>query len=48
MVVMVDEEVKPMDITAIEAVMAADTEREALLKMQEDELKKENSDVKIM
>lgn len=48
MVHMVEEEVKPMDLTALQAVLSVDTEREALLKRQDEELKKENSDVKII
>lgn len=45
---MVEEEVKPTDLTALQAVLSVDTEWEALLKRQEEESKKENSDVKII
>jgi len=45
---MVEEEVKASDMTALEAVMSADSERQALLERLHDEEKKENSDVKII
>ena len=45
---MVEEEVKPLDISALEAVLAVDTERTALLQRLNEESKKENSDVKII
>lgn len=48
MVYMVEEEVKASDMTALEAVMSADSERQALLERLHDEEKKENSDVKII
>ena len=48
MVHMVEEEVKPLDITALEAVLSVDTERTALIKRLNEESKKENSDVKII
>ena len=48
MVHMVEEEVKPLDISALEAVLAVDTERAALLQRLNEESKKENSDVKII
>lgn len=48
MVYMVEEEVKPSDMSALEAVMSADTERTALIERLHEEEKKENSDVKII
>lgn len=48
MVHMVEEEVKPLDVTAIQAVLSVDSEREALLKRQEEEIKKENSNPTIL
>jgi len=48
MVYMVEEEVKPLDITALEAVLHVDTERVQLLQRLDEETKKENSDVNII
>ena len=48
MVYMVEEEAKATDMTALEAVLSADTERKALIERLHEEEKKENSDVKII
>lgn len=48
MVYMVEEEVKATEMTAMEAVLFADTEWHALIERLKDEEKKENSDVKII
>lgn len=48
MVYMVEEEVKASDMTALEAVMSADSERKALVDWLHEEEKKDNSDVKII
>lgn len=48
MVHMVEEEVKPSDMTALQAVLSADTERQALMDWLVEEEKKENSDVTII
>ena len=48
MVYMVEEEAKATDMTALDAVMSADTEWKALIERLHEEEKKENSDVIII
>ena len=48
MVYMVEEEAKATDMSALEAVLSADSEWKALIDRLHEEEKKENSDVKII